>query len=892
MSDFKKLFNTLANRSKTAVVSDTFTNLGLVGTQIAGGVAAQDNFGGVGAVNQDSELVVSQNVREQVPPRTTNKVPRVYGNVTTGGVIIDAQLSNSGNTLNYAMVLSEFNPDADLYPDPDGWSVNPDPGTGEYTWDDVNYDYLNGWTVHDVYRNDQKCVFKTITSPLRNEVVRLENIDDPTTNVTLANNNIRVNVYAGSSSNTSQIFPSFTVKGVNEVNAYDIMPGWTSSNTMDDLVFAIVSVDFGEAESIEELGEFSFTISNDALPERQVRLDFPARALWDYLTNTRYGLGVDPSVIDFTRANVATMSGDTFSDWIEYSRENITVYDTRSGTNLVELDRHRVDGVVNTQQRGIQNIQKITQAGNGYLRFNHKTNKWAAVVNRDIDDDTIAAAFSFNEDNIISAINIGSTDLYSLFNSVEFNFPNYRIQDRTESVAIITPVDERQPNEPENSLNVDYSCVTNRGRAGTLAWVDLKQSRSAQTISFTADFSALGVDVGDLVLVTVPAYGFVDEYFRVLRTTEQESEDGALTISFVCRRLSRLMFREGIFEDTFNNESGTNYLDPPANKDAAVTIEEICIADPVGDVANVYYANGTLKTSKDVSTASVIYTGSEAGTDQSWISFKLDFSGDTSFDTAVVSSTHPTIRPYPAHTEDADTPFGLSPPVYVWHELKKLATGEDYEFAAQLIDDNEYGFTSNIALSSAITVTDTLVNGNLAIDTYGAKTAVEQTIGSLANVSTIPNYYYDLHPPMVHDVVQMERGEYEISITATPTLTSAETFDTIALTAQVDVTFVNTTNSTVVVNSFGMEGGIPPTTLSNTEIYNSIIDVPVTFTGTFNTDPILYGLDQTGWYASRANVLFRGYSTGVGPGFDDVSYEFYRRTPIDRRINPGWYPEE
>ena len=67
-------------------------------------------------------------VKIQLPPATDNKIPVMYGRNFTGGIIIDAGISNQNKTMTYVIVLSE----------------KTDSGT---------------YTVNDVYRDDTKLVF-------------------------------------------------------------------------------------------------------------------------------------------------------------------------------------------------------------------------------------------------------------------------------------------------------------------------------------------------------------------------------------------------------------------------------------------------------------------------------------------------------------------------------------------------------------------------------------------------------------------------------------------------------------------------------------------------------------------------------------------------------------
>jgi len=68
------------------------------------------------------------------------------------------------------------------------------------------------------------------------------------------------------------------------VSANGIMPSWTPEHTMDDLVFAIVRVDYNRDKNITALGDVKFKIKNT--------MSQPGDVIFDYMTNTRYGAGI------------------------------------------------------------------------------------------------------------------------------------------------------------------------------------------------------------------------------------------------------------------------------------------------------------------------------------------------------------------------------------------------------------------------------------------------------------------------------------------------------------------------------------------------------------------------------------------------------------------------
>jgi hypothetical protein len=58
---------------------------------------------------------------------------------------------------------------------------------------------------------------------------------------------------------------------------------------MSDLVFAIIRLDYDAEKNVTGLGNVRFKISNS--------MTQPGDCLYDYMTNTRYGAGIDPTEI-------------------------------------------------------------------------------------------------------------------------------------------------------------------------------------------------------------------------------------------------------------------------------------------------------------------------------------------------------------------------------------------------------------------------------------------------------------------------------------------------------------------------------------------------------------------------------------------------------------------
>ena len=134
----------------------------------------------------------------------------------------------------------------------------------------------------DVYWNDQRIVFNDDGITANYTVDRSGTVD------TSISNNVKVWCYKNGSNNPATL-ENYTI--TNTSTAYTIMPNWTSStHLMSDLAFAVVQVNYNRDKNITGIGDMLFHVENN--------MKLPGDCLYDYMTNTRYGAGIDPAEIN------------------------------------------------------------------------------------------------------------------------------------------------------------------------------------------------------------------------------------------------------------------------------------------------------------------------------------------------------------------------------------------------------------------------------------------------------------------------------------------------------------------------------------------------------------------------------------------------------------------
>lgn len=196
-------------------------------------------------------------VRLQVNPDPSHKIPVLYGTAYTGAIVTDAVLADSNQTLYTVFTICER--------------------TGVKLSDTLQ----STISFNTIYMNDQRLVFKADGVTVDYSVDREGNVDRSLDGL------MTVRCYSGGSASTYNVAP--TGYSITPVNAYSFVPNWTSNYTMNDLVFACVKMTYSSAKNLTAIPTMRFQLTNT--------MTMPGDVMYDYMTNTRYGCGIDPAEI-------------------------------------------------------------------------------------------------------------------------------------------------------------------------------------------------------------------------------------------------------------------------------------------------------------------------------------------------------------------------------------------------------------------------------------------------------------------------------------------------------------------------------------------------------------------------------------------------------------------
>ena len=236
----------------------------------------------------------------------------------------------------------------------------------------------------------------------------------------------------------------------------------------------------------------------------------PAWVLLDYLTNSRYGRGIDYADIDV----------QSFIDAADYCDDNVTI----SGNTF---NRFLVNGHLDPDSTLYSNIKDILASCAGFLVFTG--GKYRLLIDKVVPVGEID--FEFTEDNIIGGISITLGSKTTRYNKIKINYFD-PLKDWSPNISILEDATYRA--EDDNQVlerEIELPLVSDFNRAQFIARLFLNQSRFGTAVTFTGAPSALVCSVGDVVYVSHPTPGWVRKPFRIISMSLKDS--GEVDISAI-----------------------------------------------------------------------------------------------------------------------------------------------------------------------------------------------------------------------------------------------------------------------------------------------------------------------------------------------------------------------
>jgi len=449
--------------------------------------------------------------KQQLPPSGSNKIPVIYGNAWTGGMITDLTISDNNKDIYWVIALSEV--------------TNTESGVSTGSADDINFG--------EIYWGGKRCLFQTSKNttsnpsskngkqPTKNngggsvDYTEVIGLQDTSTGeiIDLSNDNgYLMNIYLYSNGSDA---PYNT-----ELKAYEVLSNatnpqsatliyeWDSSKKMTNTVFAIVHLHYNTDTGMTGLQQTRFQVINSR--------SSPGDCFMDYLQSTRYGAGIYSYQIDT----------NSFNELNNYSNQVINYTDYAG--NVQSQKRYEFNGTLETNQKLMTNIQTMSDCCNSLIRYNEILSMWGVVLQTPYYD----VAMALNDSNIIGPLVISPIDLSNSFNIIEVAFADNTEKDTFTTanfdLAVINP-SLLFPNEPVNKQSVQLNLVNNSVQAQYIANQMLEGAREDLQVQCEINYYGLQLQAGDIVTLSNTNYGFVNKLFRIIKVTQKFNDKGQIT---------------------------------------------------------------------------------------------------------------------------------------------------------------------------------------------------------------------------------------------------------------------------------------------------------------------------------------------------------------------------
>lgn len=198
--------------------------------------------------------------------------------------------------------------------------------------------------------------------------------------------------------------------------------------------------------------------------------------------------------------------------------------------------RYRVNGLIDTSQTVMDNIELIGNSCATWLTYDAMNGRWSVVINQEGNP-----VSTFTDSSVIGPMNLTGTGLADLYNSVEVRFPHRDLNDQEDYIKIEIPDVDRLGNEPDNCLTINLPVINDPVQAQIIGLIELKQARLDKIIDFKTDYSKINLQAGDIIAVTNTVYGWNSKEFRIIRM-EEVDQDGAIVIGITALEYSDAVY--------------------------------------------------------------------------------------------------------------------------------------------------------------------------------------------------------------------------------------------------------------------------------------------------------------------------------------------------------------
>lgn len=215
----------------------------------------------------------------------------------------------------------------------------------------------------------------------------------------------------------------------------------------------------------------------------------PVYALYNYLTDTRYGKGLDPADI--------------------YWGTGTEEYSWSKAVNDVNTNNY-FDGLVYTENSLYDNTHMMAEMANMFLIYQN------GQYRLKVQTSTESITRTLTTDDILSELKIVGDDKKNRYNKVTASFSDGAQNFHDDSVIVENSGYLTEDGETLET-NYEFSLCTSKTRAIAMANQKIDVSRKQRMVEVTVSHRFLNSEVGDIIGLTHSALGFTNKPFRIMR---------------------------------------------------------------------------------------------------------------------------------------------------------------------------------------------------------------------------------------------------------------------------------------------------------------------------------------------------------------------------------------
>lgn len=233
--------------------------------------------------------------------------------------------------------------------------------------------------------------------------------------------------------------------------------------------------------------------------------DSYALVLYDYLTNTEYGRGLDPA-----RINIDSIIAEH-----DFGKTQVYRYDDSPDTSALMTCNVRLD----CNETLLSNIQTLLKGCRGFLPYIN--NQFYFLIERPRDFLT----FEITDENRRSDFVVNDTEIKDRYNKV---YVKYFDENQEGKVATAEyPEDNSAYLAADKGVSNDKSItcdtINNAAEALTMAEIIFKRSRNGLKVKVSTNDEGQDTSVGQIIKVSNIAYGMVQKPFLIVNKTNHAS---------------------------------------------------------------------------------------------------------------------------------------------------------------------------------------------------------------------------------------------------------------------------------------------------------------------------------------------------------------------------------